>query len=406
MIALVKELFSQRKQLSRLLAPVLYGAWFTILSLILFKSIGVGQLLPGYSSAEKEVLEITSQFPHIVDNFLYYPYYFLVYLSRFLIEDGIFAARLVSVLAIMGSSGCLLFLIRHKFGVLMSLIGVSIFTLNAWIVQIARTGTPEALALFFALGLLALIILTREHIQSSYLKALCLVGACLNWFMPLIPWFLAGVLTYLLYNQTNFKRLFSFRFRFSIITLAVVLSSLMVLSFQDNPSHILTIWGMPDQFSNIGQIFKNLFTTIQSIFWQAPINPENWLTNLPFLSIFTASFIPFGIYASRKKLSKASRHIFIFFLAILLLIASINNGIQTIGLEILLVLIMLIVIAGINEFLTHWKKVFPLNPLAKFIGVIVIIGLLNLSIFYQLRKYFVAWANHSQTQQIYYLESE
>ena len=406
MIAIVKELFTVRKQLIKLSAPILYGAWFTVLTLILLWGIGIGGTLPGYSQSEQAVLEATNNFPNPIEYFLFYPYYLLVYLGRFIIDDGIFVTRLISVLATMGACGCLLFLIRHKFGILMSLIGVTIFALNSWILQLARSGTPEATTIFFGLALLAIIILIRKNIQNTSLKVLALIIASLNWFIPLIPWFLIGFSTYMLYNYTDFRRLFSLRFRISIFILLILFISCIILGFDANPDQILALWGIPESLPSITQIIDNIWITIQSIFWQAPDNPENWLANLPFLDIFTASFILFGLYASRHKISKDSLKIFIFFASVLLLIAGLNDNIATLGMELFLVLIILIVIAGLNEFLTYWKKVFPINPLAKFIGIIIIVGLLNLSVFYQLRRYFSAWANNPQTQQIYELKSE
>jgi hypothetical protein len=51
--------------------------------------------------------------------------------------------------------------------------------------------------------------------------------------------------------------------------------------------------------------------------------------------------------------------------------------------------------------LQQWFTVFPRNPLARLIGVLMVSLLVVLSAYYNTRHYFVAWPKNSQTEQVF-----
>lgn len=383
--------------------PLIYAAWLVAVGLVFSFQLGSGELLPGHGPSEAEVLAVTESAPSLLENFLYWPYYAAVYLVRLVVEDGVLAARLVSLCLGLASAGCFLFLLRRKFGVFVSLTGASLLACNSWILSLARSGTAEISLLAGFLLLAACLVLIKKHPQNLYPKAAALILAAAGWFLPLVPWLLTAGFFYLVANR---KKIPGFQPVLQIaagLTFAVLVAfSLAALS--KTPSDILLGWGIPDSLLNPWEFLQNLGQTLNALVWQAPHNPELWLGQLPFLDIFLVALLPFGIYAYRQEIKQRRWRRLWLLPAGLLLIAGLNQGIETAGLFLLLLLAVWTAAAGLDQLLTHWKTIFPTNPLAKTLGILTFLILINFSLFYQIKRYFVAWSNQPQTQEIYNLK--
>ena len=385
--------------------PIVYAVFILILALILSYGIAPGQSLPGHSPAEGTVLEATSSFPDPFENFLHWPYLVAVYLLRFVVSDGILAARIVSSLAGLVAAGCFLLLLRRRFGVLVSLAGTSLLALNSWMLQLARAGTPEMMSLAALLILATCLSLLKDYAHNFKLKVAALIAAVLSWFTPLAPWLVTTLFVHIFYRHRVLRRLLSSRLKLSLVITFMLLLAVMFLSFSYDQQGIFIAWGIPETIESGRQVIDNFLATIKSLAWQAPYNASRWLGRLPLLDIFAAAMIPFGLYFAHKQSLRVAKAYLGFGALGLLLAASLNRGIQTAGLELLFPLLILIVAAGLHEFIDHWKRVFPFNPLARIIGIMLVVILINMSLFYQVRRYFSAWIQHPQTQEIYNLES-
>lgn len=381
-----------------------YIFYFLILSGVLIYGIGIGQTLPGYSQAEAEVLKTTSSFPDVFENFLYWPYYLGVYLLRFIVSDGVLAARLVSALSALIASVSFLIILRHKFDPFISLAGVSLFALNSWVLQLARIGTGEMSGLAFLFVLATTLIVMNRFSHDFRIKLLALICAILSWFTPLAPWLITGLFIHIFYRHRVLARFLSLRLKWSLIITFITLCCLMFLSYGVNQQNVFLSWGIPENIESFQSVLMNFWQSLVAIFWKAPENPSHWLSNLPFLDIFAASMISFGVYAGYSQRSKINYRYLICCILGLLAIASFNQGLKTVGINLILPIIILAVTAGLHEFIDYWRKIFPLNPLAKILNITLILILMSLSLFYQVNRYFVAWSQSPQTQEIYNLK--
>ncbi|MYB39901.1 hypothetical protein F4X86_01225 [Candidatus Saccharibacteria bacterium] len=385
--------------------PVVYTAFIFLLALALSYGIAPGQLLPGHSPAEAAVLEATSTFPDPFENFLYWPYHLGVYLLRFVVSDGVLAARIFSSASALLVAGTFLLLLRRRFGVLISLAGTSLLVLNSWMLQLARAGTPEMTSLAFLLVLAACLTLMKDYGHSLQLKLAALTAAVLNWFTPLAPWLITALFLHIFYRHRVLRRLLSSRLKLSLVITYIVLAAVMFLSFSYDQQAVFVAWGIPEAVESVRQVGDNFLQTLKSLVWQAPYNASRWLGRLPLLDVFIAAMIPFGLYFARQQPLLRVGKAYLGFGALgLLVIAGLNAGIKTQGVEMLLPLIIIVAVVGLHEFADHWKKVFPFNPLARAIGIMIIVILVNMSLFYQVRRYFAAWIQHPQTQEIYSLQ--
>ena len=385
-----------------------YALYLTIIGIFLTFQIGAGQLLPGYSPAEIATAETASSWPHLLDNSLNWPYYAAAHLLGFGIADGVLAARLTSTLFALASVGAFLWLIRRKFGILVSLAGTSLFAFNSWFLQLARSGTPEISNLAFGLILAACLfaIPASNGRNGRLLKLAALAAAFLGWFTPLLPWLIIVIIGHLFYRHWVTRRYLSLHLRLSLIGLLGSLLIWTAIALARNQSLAPALTGLPDQLPGLAQAATNLLQSLQGLIWQAVDNPQRWLANFPLLDAFAAALIPFGCYGLAQHRRRATFKYSLLVFVGLLAVATLNEGLLSPGLMLMLPLLAAAGTAGLHELLDAWKRIFPQNPLARIISLSLVLALVSMSVFYQGKRYFVAWTNHPETRQIYSLREE
>ena len=72
----------------------------------------------------------------------------------------------------------------------------------------------------------------------------------------------------------------------------------------------------------------------------------------------------------------------------------------------LIPIVFVVVIAGITLLLQQWFTVFPFNPIARYVGLGLVIIATGLSCWFQLNRYFIAWRYNPTTQAVYQLKLE
>jgi hypothetical protein len=76
-------------------------------------------------------------------------------------------------------------------------------------------------------------------------------------------------------------------------------------------------------------------------------------------------------------------------------------GQVTIGIVLLLPFVYSVIAAGISYILDEWYSVFPRNPFARSFGLILVIFIVLMSIYYQSTRFFVVWPQTPETRSVY-----
>lgn len=169
----------------------------------------------------------------------------------------------------------------------------------------------------------------------------------------------------------------------------------LVASFVLNPGQITHWIGVNSEtildFKAMGQ---RALSIPNELFFNGINDPLIWLHRTPILDIFMITMLILGIYAyragyypTREKLVLGS--------AIIALLLIVLGGVISIAL--LIPIVFIIISNGISYMLQSWFAVFPKNPVARPLGLIMISLLVAGSCFYQLQRYFVAWPNAEPT---------
>jgi membrane-bound ClpP family serine protease len=131
---------------------------------------------------------------------------------------------------------------------------------------------------------------------------------------------------------------------------------------------------------------------------RGPVTPERWLGQTPILDIFTTTMVLLGLYLYFYK--RALDRVKLIGICILFGFVMVSlNGVSWITL--ILPFICMLSTAGIGLMLQQWFTVFPRNPLAKVVGLAFLTLTISMASYYQVSRYFVAWAEAPETKAIY-----
>ncbi|MCB9821497.1 hypothetical protein H6798_03085 [Candidatus Nomurabacteria bacterium] len=373
---------------------------FLAVSLLLL-FVQLRTLVGGYSQEERLVEVATNSFPNLLDNILYWPYYLLVYALRFVVTDGILAARIISASLAFLATFNILLIINRWFSTELAIVGATVFVSCSWLLQIGRVGTPQIMGIAVLLsiftGMLWLIYRPKKILPSIFTGVALVFGM----FVPFIPLLILAGLLLAVFKERNLLKVVPI-WLWALIGIGIIsIILLYVFGGLKNYGQTSKILGIPDDLPNLHTLLVNLRSSLAAIFWYAPANPAQWVGNLPLLDIFGVVMVTLGVYHHERTSSDRRSLILFGSTLIILLMTALSGGINSPGFSLLLPLVALFIISGLYEFLNLWRKVFPVNPIAKILSVMVVAILVSVSSYYQLSRYFIAWSNSPQTRDIY-----
>jgi hypothetical protein len=174
----------------------------------------------------------------------------------------------------------------------------------------------------------------------------------------------------------------------------LILAPLIVASIRD-PHVALSAAGLPQHLGTLKDFGTNLLHNALGIGIYSNGSPLVTVGHVPLLGVAERVLMVLGLYAYLWR-GRSVRAWFITGTAVIsLLLMSLGGGV---GFAMLLPLLYLLVVHGLDHFLSRWLFVFPRNPIARLAGVGVVCAMLFFSVLYQVRVYFVAWPHNPTTQ--------
>lgn len=362
-------------------------------ALLLYK---LGTLVTGLSDREVAILAETQGWSGLYRDPLNAPLNLLQSAIFFLAPDhGTFLSRLPN--AVFGALSIVSFawLISLWHNRRTTILTTLMFATGAWTLHVSRIATYDVLHLWALPTLLLVPVLLHNYPK----RALVWYGSIVVWgvllYIPGMVWLIAA--QWLLYRKLLVQGWMQFstwlQRALSVLSFAIWVPLLVYALVRDNDW--LTWLGAPEAWPGLVALFKQLAAVPFHLFARGPAYPDIWLGNLPILDAFSLVLCVIGIYfyATHWRSSR-TRNLFILGgLGIIL----IGMG-GAVGLSLLVPLLYVFIATGMAYLLHDWLKVFPRNPIARGIGIGLIALAVSMSVFYNLRSYFVAWPNNPTTQ--------
>jgi hypothetical protein len=289
-------------------------------------------------------------------------------------------------------------LIKFWHGNRTAIFGTILFATSAWVLHITRIATYDVLYLLIIPTLLLSVVALQRYPKkiSLYFASLTLWGLLL--YIPGSVWII-GLAAY--WQRRTIKHGWSMMRGASVRTVYVLtgLIWLPLLIYRLTNISNLKLWfGLPEHLARPSIILKQFLEVLTQLFIKGNNNPVIWMGRAPLLDIFTLSMVLLGIYFySMHRRVGRSKVLLSFFLLGAVLISL--GGPVTISLVVPIVYIC--AATGVALLIHQWLQVFPINPVARALGIGLVAVVISLSSLYNVRSYFVAWPHNTETQKTF-----
>lgn len=329
----------------------------------------------------------------ILENSLYLPLKALIYLLSFIPMDAVFL-RIAS--SFIGALTAIYFyiILRKLHTRRITALAITLFVTSSWFLQTARVITPVVMAMYSATALIFLN-LWLPHVKHKKLAFVFATTVAAS--LVYSPGFLPLLIALVIIRPKRFRSLLQ-SVPISIIIASAILFVVMIaplaysLIFGSLP--LRTYLGIPPVIEPL-EWLKRLLIIPAYLFARGPLEPAFNVGRLPLLDIFTTILAVLGAYSYyyQRRLSRTGLLVIITIFAAVM--AALNGPLW---LPLLLPVIYILVAMGVTVLLQQWFTVFPKNPLARAIGVIVLCTALATVSVYHLTRYYVVWPNNSSTK--------
>jgi hypothetical protein len=273
-----------------------------------------------------------------------------------------------------------------------------LFATGAWTLHVSR------LASFDVLYLCALptLLLMNVALQRRPNKAYAVYGNILLWglllYIPGMVWLLIINAYFqrkaILNGWRHFKRWWQ---HLLYLLAGAIWLPLLVQNLRQ--SGALRLWlGLPADLAPPLTLLKHFVAVFVHLFIRGPQYPTLWLGKAPILDIFTLSMCLIGLYFYIKHWRASRSRLLGSFLLVGAILVALGGPVS---LSLLVPLLYIVTATGITYLIQEWLQVFPVNPLARGLGIGLVALALVLACTYNLRAYFIAWPHNEVTRTVF-----
>jgi hypothetical protein len=353
----------------------------------------LGSLAGGLSGNEYRAVTTPLGLHNILKNPLYLPLKLVRSVVFFLAPShGQLLSRLPNVF--FGGLTVLLFawLVKLWHGNRIAWLAGLLFATSAWTLHASRLASYDVLY-FWAIPSLLLVYLGLQKYPRPSLWYLSNLLNGLLLFIPGLVWLVA--LNAYLQRQTlinSWQQFDTLKQRTSYLLAGLIWLPLLIVGLVKDASWRLWL-GLPDHLAGPLTLLKQLVGVPVHLFIRGPEHRDLWLGRAPLLDIFTLAICLTGIYFYLTRLDSIRSRLLVGFFILGTVLVALGGPVS---LSLLVPLLYLAAATGIAYLLRDWLTTFPLNPIARGLGLGLVILAVSASCLYGLRAYFIAWP-HNQT---------
>ena len=319
--------------------------------------------------------------------------YFLVARGFDLFTAPLSALRLSSVVFGLLIALLICYTLRQWFSDRIAVAGTLFIVTSSWFLAFSRIGAPYVMGAFW-LSLFIAIGTWRTYTTKPLLTdSLIVLAAGLSLYTPGYIWLaVIGVFVLALRRRKQLYILPRKHQWLLPLIMAAVTAPLIYAGFR-NVSIVDNLLGINSLPLNFPEFLSRVFQNVSEIFFRGTASPSISLGRLPLLDIFSIVMVALGLYYFERRITlRRSQFLFAFGALAIFLVSMTEFKVGS--LTIMFPIIMLFAIGGIVEVLQRWLSSFPRNPVARSIGVCLLVTAIGFTSFYHLQRYFVAWSNN------------
>ncbi len=301
---------------------------------------------------------------------------------------NVFGARIGATLFAL--LACVLFfIIMYRWhGLRSAALATTLFGTSGWILHVGRLGTGDSTLLVIPLAL----ILFASWLNSTPKHGLALLymtlASGLALFTPGAVWFL--IATYAMLFRPITKHLANAKMWEKATCLVALLFFVVLLACVIFRSpHLYKSWlDLPFGWPAPLTMSRQWVDSITFLFLHGPSDASLWLAHIPILDVFTTLMCLVGGYFYAVHYKNLRSHVLVAFLVIGSILVALNGPR---AMSFVVPIAYLLTGTGLTYFLRQWLSVFPRNPLARGLGIGLIVMIVGATAVYHIASYFVAW---------------
>jgi hypothetical protein len=362
--------------------------------------VSLGNLVRGMSPAELHVALTPVGWHGLAADPLNLPLTILRSIAfRLRAHHGAVVVRLPSVVIGLVAIAAVSWLLYLWHGPAIAVLAGALFATASWSLHAARLGSSDSL--YLAAG--PILLLANAHLKRSYQSSAIVFATILTWIVLLyIPGMIWLILLSIIISRrplmAAMKKMSRWQLRVGFgLTIALGIS-LLSRALIKSPGLVRTWLGLPAQLPTIAHLARACAAVGLHVFVRGPDYPQIWLGKSPILDVFTLGMSLAGIYyyATHWR-AQRSRFIGLVYVFGVVLIGL--GG--AVPLSFIIPLMYLLAGAGIAQLLRSWYNRFPVNPIGRNFGLLIVSLAVVISCSYNLRAYFVVWPHNRTTQAVF-----
>lgn len=305
----------------------------------------------------------------------------------------IYGLRGFSVLIALVAIASVYILLRHWYSYRVALTGAVLLGASSWMLHIGRYASHDVLYL-----LPLILFASWSQLQTGRWRAtsffITFITGLLCLYVPGLIWIMAAAAIWQRKMIVAQLRSASPIIAISTLVIGCLLITPLLVTVAW-PSHgtslgmIRELLGLPQHMPQLAEIGRSFINLPIHLFIRGSGDPVLYTGNAPLVSFFGSIMLVLGAYDMVRNSFRLDRTKILYsFIVIGTILISINNRFS---LTILIPAGYILLANGIRFMLQDWLRVFPKNPVARSIGIWVVVTAVGLTVAYNLMSYFVAW---------------
>ena len=325
------------------------------------------------------------------------PYFGLLRMLEY-ISHSVIVGRLLSISLALLASWLVYYVVHKWLGWKFAAIAMVLFGTNSYVLHTGRLADPYILQLLAGLSLLALFCSIYKKPSGGAL-VLWSISLPLLLYIPGTIWLVAVTL---FASQSHLRSAWSE----SSKKLRLLISCLSTFATAPLIYFLVQTTLATGSFSNISKwlgvqapsgpiVYIRQFLKLPvHLFWHTGTNqPIVSVANLPTIGLAVGVLTLLGLYIAAGRIYNQRWRLIVS----LLVVSWFAAGLGRLNVAVTIPFLYVFAVVGLAYMLNEWHKVFPRNPLARGLGLGLVIIIVALSCSYNLRAYFVAWAHNPAT---------